>query len=99
MLLTIITNLSLRTKSLLKNSLIQTGVITLFQEWITVILPRKNSNIRLQAGITLQLLKGLSYDAKVQYEILQDESRNLYKEGSYYVRNLVNTSSTWVIRR
>ncbi|NJC20158.1 MULTISPECIES: SusC/RagA family TonB-linked outer membrane protein [Butyricimonas] len=52
-------------------------------------------NIRLQAGITLQLLKGLSYDAKVQYEILQDESRNLYKEGSYYVRNLVNTSSTW----
>lgn len=32
---------------------------------------------------------------KVQYEILQDESRNLYKEGSYYVRNLVNTSSTW----
>ena len=54
-----------------------------------MILPPK-LNIRLQAGITLQLLKGLSYDAKVQYEILQDESRNLYKEGSYYVRNLVN---------
>ncbi len=52
-------------------------------------------NIRLQAGITLKLWKGLSYDAKIQYELLQEEDHNLYDEDSYYVRNLVNTTSTW----
>ena len=52
-------------------------------------------NVRLQAGVTLKLMKGFTYDAKFQYELLQNETRNLYKEGSFYVRNMVNTSSTW----
>lgn len=52
-------------------------------------------NARFQAGVTLKLMKGLTYDAKFQYELVQNETRNLYEEGSFYVRNTVNTSSTW----
>lgn len=52
-------------------------------------------NVRLQAGINVKLWKGLTYDAKLQYDMLQSENRNLYGEETYYVRNLVNTSSTW----
>ncbi len=52
-------------------------------------------NIRLQAGLSVKLMKGLTYDGKFQYELLQEDSKSRYMEDSYYVRNLVNTSSTW----
>ena len=52
-------------------------------------------NVRLQAGLNVKLLKGLTYDIKMQYEMLQEEQRNHYGEETYYVRNIVNTSSTW----
>ncbi|MBO9632333.1 MAG: TonB-dependent receptor plug domain-containing protein, partial [Chitinophagaceae bacterium] len=55
----------------------------------------KNLNLRLQAGLTAKLLKGLSYDAGFQFEYYNTDSRSHYREGSFYVRNLVNTTSTW----
>lgn len=55
----------------------------------------KAMTARLQAGLTFKIIDGLTFDSKVQYERIQSDSRNLYGEGTFYVRNLVNTNSTW----
>ncbi len=55
----------------------------------------KNITARVQAGLTFKIMKGLTFDTKVQYERIQGNTRNLYGEDTYYVRNLINTTSTW----
>lgn len=55
----------------------------------------KSLDARLQAGLTFKILKGLTFDTKIQYERTQGDSRRLYGEKSFYVRNLINTTSTW----
>ncbi|MDD6896474.1 MAG: hypothetical protein PUD51_11565 [Prevotellaceae bacterium] len=52
-------------------------------------------NMRYQAGLTFKLLEGLSFDTKIQYESGRAMNHSLYDEATYYVRNIVNTSSTW----
>src|SRR5690606_22436305 len=52
-------------------------------------------NARLQAGITLKLLKGLTFDSKLQYELFNSWDRQLNNENTYYVRNRVNIATTW----
>lgn len=52
-------------------------------------------NSRIQAGLAFKLIDGLLFDTKFQYEILNAETRNYYMEGSYFVRQLVNTTSSW----
>ncbi|GEP96360.1 SusC/RagA family TonB-linked outer membrane protein [Chitinophaga cymbidii] len=52
-------------------------------------------NARLQAGITLKLLKGLTFDSKLQYELFNSWDRQFNNENTYYVRNRVNTATTW----
>lgn len=52
-------------------------------------------NSRVQAGLTFKLIDGLVLDTKFQYEMLNAETRNYYREKSYFVRQLVNTTSTW----
>lgn len=57
----------------------------------------KNKQIlsRLQAGLTFKLLKGLSFDSKIQWEKSISENRNYYNDSTFYVRSTVNHASTW----
>ena len=56
---------------------------------------RTNLNARVQAGLTLKLMQGLSIDSRIQYESFNGKSRNLYKEESFYVRSRVNEAASW----
>lgn len=55
----------------------------------------KSLSTRLQAGLTFKIVKGLTFDTKVQYEYTMNNSNTLYGENSFYVRDLVNTTSSW----
>ncbi len=50
---------------------------------------------RFQAGLNFKILKGLTFDSKFQYEIMEDKSKSLYGEDSYQVRFNVNYNSQW----
>lgn len=50
---------------------------------------------RLQAGITLKLMKGLTFDSKLQYELHNSWNRQLNNENTFYVRNRVNIATSW----
>lgn len=52
-------------------------------------------NARAQVGLTFKIWKGLTYDSKVQYELIDSHSDSYLTEGSYTVRDLVNSTSTW----
>lgn len=52
-------------------------------------------NARVQAGFTLKLLKGLTFDTKFQYELYNTQNRALYNENTFLVRNTVNTAAYW----
>lgn len=58
-------------------------------------LKSKGLNSRIQVGLTFNILKGLSIDSKIQYEILNTENKSIYNEESFVVRNTINTTSTW----
>lgn len=58
-------------------------------------LRNKALSTRLQAGLTFKIIEGLTFDTKVQYERIQSDNRNLFNDKTYYVRNLVNTNSSW----
>ncbi len=55
----------------------------------------KQLNARIQAGLTFNIIRGLTFDTKIQYEFFNTFNRNLYNENTYYVRNTINTASTW----
>ncbi len=55
----------------------------------------KQLNTRLQAGITAKIIKGLSVESKIQYELFNTFNRNLYNDATFYVRSLINTSAAW----
>lgn len=55
----------------------------------------KNMNSRVQAGLTLQLIKGLTLSSKLQYEIFKRNSENYYGEKSFSVRQFINETSGW----
>lgn len=50
---------------------------------------------RFQAGLTFKLMEGLSLETRMQYERSLSNSRTLYDETSFNVRNTVNTSCNW----
>jgi TonB-linked SusC/RagA family outer membrane protein len=50
---------------------------------------------RIQAGLTFKLLQGLAFTSKIQYENQANGNSNYNSDQTYYVRNAVNTSSTW----
>ncbi|MGV8092950.1 MAG: SusC/RagA family TonB-linked outer membrane protein [Mangrovibacterium sp.] len=49
-----------------------------------------SNTIRLQAGLTTTILKGLTWDSKIQYERIGRNTKDVYSEESYPVRNQVN---------
>lgn len=52
-------------------------------------------NARIQAGLTVKLLEGLSVESRIQYETFNSKSRSLYKEESFNVRSMVNQAVSW----
>lgn len=48
-------------------------------------------NARLQAGLMVKLLPGISVDTKFQYELNRMDDEQLDHEDSYFVRDLVNS--------
>ncbi|KAA6346905.1 TonB-dependent receptor SusC [termite gut metagenome] len=54
-----------------------------------------NIDARLQAGFTVKILKGLTFDSKLQYELNNTLNRNFYSDKSYTVRATVNQSSSY----
>ncbi|GGH09483.1 SusC/RagA family TonB-linked outer membrane protein [Mucilaginibacter phyllosphaerae] len=54
-----------------------------------------NITARLQAGLTFKILPGLTFDTKVQYENLSMVNKNYRNDQTFYVRNAVNTTSSW----
>lgn len=55
----------------------------------------KNINTRLQAGLTFKIIPGIDIMSKFQYENTSLAEKDLYKEESFFVRNLINTTSSW----
>jgi TonB-linked SusC/RagA family outer membrane protein len=55
----------------------------------------KQLNARMQAGLTFRLMKGLSFDSKIQYELFNTFNRGLYNDQTFYVRSRVNTAASW----
>lgn len=58
-------------------------------------LTNKSSYGRIQAGLDFKLLKGLNFNTKYQYEIMESSSKNLYSEDTYQVRKNANYNSYW----
>lgn len=54
-----------------------------------------NINARIQAGLTFKLLKGLTFDTRAQYELINALTKNIYRENSYTVRSTINQSSSY----
>jgi TonB-dependent starch-binding outer membrane protein SusC len=52
-------------------------------------------NARVNAGVTVKLLKGLSVTSRIQYENFNSFNRGLYNENTFQVRSTVNTAVTW----
>lgn len=55
----------------------------------------KTLNARIQGGLTFKIIKGLTIDSRFQYEMLNNEYKDFYKENSFTVRQTVNTTSSW----
>ncbi len=57
----------------------------------------KEENIygRVQAGLKIKFMEGLSFDSKIQYEIQKSNYRAHYLEDTYKVRFAVNYLSKW----
>lgn len=55
----------------------------------------KRLNARIQAGLTLHILKGLSIDSRVQYERIISDNQSLYNDSTFYVRQRVNEATSW----
>ena len=54
-----------------------------------------STNARIQGGLTFKIVKGLTFDAKAQYELIQGRTHNYYSDATYYVRNTVNSAASW----
>ncbi len=55
----------------------------------------KNSNARIQAGLDIKIIKGLTYSTKFQYEMVNSSSETVYDESTYKTRLDVNMSTKW----
>ena len=54
----------------------------------------KTMNNRFQVGLKATILEGLTFDTKFQLEHVQVDSRKLYSEDTYFVRDNVNSYTT-----
>lgn len=96
-----LTNLSPYYKPVLER-MVPTGLFP-YSDWsynpIQEIANRKYTtedlNLRLQTGLRFKIIKGLSFDTKVQYELINSFNKNYDNDKTFAVRNAVNTAATW----
>lgn len=55
----------------------------------------KTTTARAQAGLTFKIIDGLTIDSKIQYEMINTDSKNISNEETFDVRSTVNYASTW----
>lgn len=55
----------------------------------------QNLSARIQAGLNLKIVKGLTFDSKFQYERIKSDSKNYNDENTFYVRSLVNSMTVY----
>ncbi|TXE09680.1 SusC/RagA family TonB-linked outer membrane protein [Seonamhaeicola algicola] len=53
----------------------------------------KQLNARINAGLTLDLIKGMKLSSRIQYEIFNSDAENYYSEKTFDVRQFVNETS------
>ena len=58
-------------------------------------LVRQEFNGRIQAGIIVKPMKGLTLESRIQYENFNTTTRNHYNEDNFLVRQTVNHASFW----
>ncbi|WP_158563169.1 SusC/RagA family TonB-linked outer membrane protein [Chitinophaga silvatica] len=58
-------------------------------------LMNESMNARIQAGLKLRLLKGLTFDSRFQYERNKSDYADYYDESTFYVRSLVNSMTEY----
>lgn len=56
---------------------------------------RKQSYARVQGGLKFNIIEGLYFDTKFQYELMNGSNKNLYSEDTYQIRFNVNYNSEW----
>ncbi len=61
-----------------------------FQEFENKDNSNQNVDLRMQAGLNVNILKGLDFEGRYQYEWGNQKGQNIYNENTYYVRNQVN---------
>lgn len=66
----------------------------LYQEYLNKDSKAKNTDLKMNLGVSINILEGLDFDGGVQYEWGSSKSRNLSNENTYYVRDMVNTFTT-----
>jgi len=52
-------------------------------------------NARIQAGLNLKVMKGLTFDTKFQYERAKTDYNDFYDESTFYVRKLANSMTEY----
>lgn len=52
-------------------------------------------NARAQIGLSFKIWQGLTFDSKVQYELIDQHFDTYMTEDSYTVRNTINSTSSW----
>lgn len=52
-------------------------------------------NARIQAGLRINIINGLSFDSKFQYELYNTLNRDLYNDNTFLVRNTINQAASW----
>ncbi len=55
----------------------------------------KNYFTRIQAGLTIKLMRGLTFSGQIQYERGKSNVNNFYSDDTYYVRNMINTYTAY----
>lgn len=61
-----------------------------FQEFENKDNSNQNVDLRMQAGLNVNILKGLDFEGRYQYEWGNEKGQDIYNENTYYVRNQVN---------
>ncbi len=54
----------------------------------------KTLNARIQAGLNFKIAKGINFESKFQYEILNTDTKQIWDESTYKVRSTINMAAT-----
>ena len=54
----------------------------------------KTLNARIQAGLNFKIAKGINFESKFQYEILNADTKQIWDESTYKVRSTINMAAT-----